>query len=129
MITAGDIQNAPDNFVFIFGDNLEKAGYGGQAAVARSFVICGKAFGIPTKRKPMNTPDSFFSDGEDEAQAIAEAMAEIMMMALDGKHVVFFPGIGEGYARMAEKSPNLLRTIKTFIDEMCKRFEAEVRFG
>jgi hypothetical protein len=103
------------NTVFIFGDNLERWGTGGQAKVARRFVECGKTFGIPTKRKPRKTPDVFFSDRPDEIQSVKKSFTGIRELKTRGKRIVFFPGIGEGMAELPKRSPRIYAMIKQFI--------------
>ena len=43
--------------LFLFGDNLERRGFGGQAAAMRGEP---NAVGIPTKKKPSYAGDAFF---------------------------------------------------------------------
>jgi len=114
-ITAKMIADGPPTTVFVFGDNLQKRGLGGQAAVARPFVPEGRAFGIPTKRAPHMGPAAFFSDRPDEIAAVKDAMATIDKMIESGKHVVFFPNIGEGRAMLKEKSPYIYKMLYHYI--------------
>jgi len=129
MITREDIMNSPDNHVFVFGDNLDHTGYGGQAAVAREFVKTGKAFGIPTKRHPTANSDAYFSDQPDEIAIVMAAFIELVGMAKNGKYIVFFPGIGEGYARLSSKSPRIYKMVKNCIYGLLGRCLGEVRKG
>ena len=68
---AGDLRAEPDK-IFLFGDNLKQAGYGGQAKEMRGEE---NAVGIPSKKAPSNSPTSFFTDKEFDAnkKAIDEA--------------------------------------------------------
>lgn len=45
----------------LFGDNLERRGFGGQAASMRGEP---NAIGIPTKKSPTYKDEAFFSDDE-----------------------------------------------------------------
>jgi hypothetical protein len=89
------------NRIFIFGDNLLEKGYGGQAAEVRGEP---NAIGIPTKKKPEMTEDSFFTDDEFEAnkKAIDEAMNKIPKNATV---VMSMAGLGTGRAQLKEKAP------------------------
>ncbi len=49
--------------IFLFGDNLTRQGYGGQAAAMRGEP---NAVGIPTKKLPSDREAAFFSDEEFE---------------------------------------------------------------
>jgi len=129
MITRKDMEDAPESHVFAFGDNLERRGKGGQAAVAREFVASGKAFGIPTKRAPRADEDAYFHDRDDEMRAVEDAFTRLAKLVLSGKHVVFFPGIGSGYARMKEKSPLIYNFLSGEIRRFCRDLGAEVRKG
>ena len=117
MIQKKDIENAPDDTVYIFGDNLDREGLGGQAAVARPFVEQGKAFGIPTKRHPGMDEGDFFSDRNDEILFVKRAFAQILQMKQEGKKIIFFPSIGEGRAELPERSPMIHDLIKNFVEK------------
>jgi hypothetical protein len=54
--------------IFIYGDNLKAFGKGGQAIIRDE----PNAFGIPTKRYPSWDDWAFFSDKEDEIEAVKE---------------------------------------------------------
>lgn len=100
LITRENVRAEPDK-IFLFGDNLKKAGYGGQAKEMRGEA---NARGIPTKKEPMMRPTSFFTDKELAAnkKVIDEAFGKIP----EGKTIVFpKSGIGTGLANLAEKAP------------------------
>ena len=44
--------------IFVFGDNIDRVGTGGQAIIR----VCDNAFGIRTKKAPQNVPSAFFND-------------------------------------------------------------------
>lgn len=114
LITEEMIQQS-QNTLFIFGDNLEQRGLGGQAKIARPFVSCGKAFGIPTKRKPTMSEDAFFRDRIDEMASVQRALEYITTKKKQGITIIFFPHIGEGLAKLPEKSPIIYDMIQKFI--------------
>lgn len=115
-ITREDCRRNPDK-IFLFGDNLERAGFGGQAKEMRGEV---NAIGIPTKKKPSNSPDSFFSDDEFEQnrQAITKAFASIPK---NKTIVVPAAGLGTGLAKLSQRAP---RTFE-FLQEKLKELENE----
>jgi hypothetical protein len=55
-----DLRNNPD-FMFLFGDNLQRTGLGGQAKEMRGEF---NAIGIATKKSPSLSDDAFFTDEE-----------------------------------------------------------------
>jgi hypothetical protein len=116
-ITKENISESPDNYVYIFGDNLLKIGLGGQAAVARQFVSCNKTFGIPTKRKPTSEEDAFFSDKQDEIDAVRESLRHIDELRKQQKVIVFFPNIGEGLAELPTRSPKIFKIITNYTNK------------
>ena len=113
-ITKNEIQQSYYT-IYVFGDNLERKGLGGQASIARPFVTCGKAIGIPTKRKPTMEPDAFFSDKNDEIEAVNQSFLEIESKQNQGYHIIFFPNIGAGLAELSRRSPKIHALIQQFI--------------
>lgn len=57
-ITRQFIQEHPD-WLFLFGDNEERSGYGGQAREMRGEP---NSIGVRTKAKPSNSKDSYWYD-------------------------------------------------------------------
>lgn len=103
--------------VFLFGDNLEGKGFGGQAKEMRGEP---NAIGIPTKKSPAMTPDSFFTDAEYKANiaAIDAAFAKIPM----GKTVVIpAVGLGTGLADMKRRSPKTFSYLQSKLDGLSRQ--------
>lgn len=96
-----DLCRAHPEKIFIYGDNLKAFGKGGQAIIRDE----PNAFGIPTKRYPSWDDWAFFSDKEDEIEAVTKSLRELWKLGQD--KVIVFPkdGIGTGRAKMREKSP------------------------
>jgi hypothetical protein len=99
-ITRNDLRSNQDK-IFLFGDNLEGKGYGGQAKEMRGEE---NAIGVPTKKAPNNNPTSFFTDKEFVANKIAidEAFNKIPP---EKTLVIPGAGLGTGLAHLAEKAP------------------------
>ena len=86
-----DILKANPDKIYIFGDNTERYGKGGQAIIRDE----PNAFGIATKKRPSMDDDAFFTDDEFEAnkKIIDEDIAKIKA---DGRPIVYpEAGIGE----------------------------------
>jgi len=97
--------------IFVFGDNIAGKGYGGQAKEARGEP---NAWGLPTKWKPDNRLDSFFTDGQfREVKEVVDALFRDLRIAMEsGFEVVFFPGIGTGLADLQNRAPKTLAYIR-----------------
>jgi len=92
--------------IFLFGDNLARRGFGGQAAQMRAEP---NAIGIPTKRLPSNTEEAFFIDAEFEQNkaAIDRAFERIAPMSSTLEQVIVIPsdGLGTGRAQLENRAP------------------------
>ncbi len=92
--------------LFLFGDNLECRGFGGQAAEMRGEP---NSVGIPTKKSPSYKTEAFFSDNEFEQNkaAIDTAIAEVTNAVTDSIRVIIIPsdGLGTGRAQLNKRAP------------------------
>jgi len=98
-----DVMKSNTKF-FVFGDNCERWGKGGQAIIRD----LKNTIGIRTKKKPDNLSSSFFNDSEYESncQLILEDILTIKEKnVLDIDVVLSKNGYGTGLAKMSEKSP------------------------
>ena len=94
------VKQHPD-WIFLFGDNMLHKGLGGQAAEMRGEQ---NAIGIPTKKKPDMTEDSFFTDAEFEEnkKVIDNAFDKIPKEATV---IIPMAGLGTGRAQLKERAP------------------------
>lgn len=102
-VTPELVRNNPDK-VYLFGDNLQSQGKGGQAVIRDE----PNAIGIPTKKAPSMREGSFFTDDEFESnkRAIDDAIARIP----PGKTIVIpRDGLGTGRARLETTAPETFR--------------------
>lgn len=111
-----DIQANPD-VLYIFGDNLDRKGFGGQAKEMRGEP---NSFGIATKRSiTHNYPDDYFFDAqEDVINIITNEFDHLYayIMASSYKAVVLpLDGIGTGLSKLPEYAPNLLKYINNLL--------------
>jgi len=99
--------------VFLFGDNLERVGMGGQAGAMRGEP---NAVGIPTKKTPSMDESAFFTDDEFEenCKAIDAALMDAWQLWLDyvatyctADIAVVIPsdGLGTGLAELDKRAP------------------------
>lgn len=105
--------------LFLFGDNLERRGFGGQAAAMRGEP---NAVGIPTKKSPSYRDDAFFSDEEFEQNkaSMDAAFAEIMNAVTDSIRVIVIPsdGLGTGRAQLERRAPRTFAYLQKRLTEL-----------
>jgi ribA/ribD-fused uncharacterized protein len=107
----------PDT-LFVFGDNMRRAGMGGQAAEMRGEP---NAVGIPTKVAPSMAPDAFFTDADlpRALDAFAPAFARLEAhLRAGGKIVVPEAGIGGGLAQLAQRAPRIHEALTRAMDAL-----------
>jgi len=118
-ITREYVRANPDK-IFLFGDNLDQRGYGGQAAAMRGEP---NAVGIPTKKKPSMGPDAFFTDAEFEQNKAAIDRAFATIAITDSTRVIVIPsdGLGTGRAQMQKRAPKTFAYLQKRLDELESR--------
>lgn len=89
--------------LFVFGDNLMRVGYGGQAAEARGEL---NVVGIPTKI----SPNTYFNDSEEHfieaKKQIVQAFVILAQHLQNNKDVVWpKDGVGTGLAQLPRRAP------------------------
>jgi hypothetical protein len=105
------IKAHPD-WLFIFGDNLDRAGMGGQAAEARGEP---NAIGIATKRSPHMGTTAFLGDQDYDEWFAAEkpTLARLMTASRSGRTIIWpLDGIGTGLANLERQSPSIWNDIE-----------------
>ncbi|ELQ8317897.1 hypothetical protein R2571_006804 [Pseudomonas aeruginosa] len=110
---SAELLRANPGRVFVFGDNLIKRGTAGQAIIRAE----PNAFGIPTKRLPSMSEMAFFSDREDEREALLSALRELFVLASTREIVFPESGLGTGLAQMAARSPMLYQLMCDILRE------------
>jgi len=111
------LKDAPDT-LFVFGDNLRRAGMGGQAAEMRGEP---NAVGIPTKIAPSMAPDAFFTDADlpKALDAFAEGFARLdAHLRAGGTIVVPEAGIGTGRAQLGQRAPKIHEVLTRAMDAL-----------
>jgi len=107
------LRDNPDK-IYIFGDNEQRVGKGGQAIIRDE----PNAFGIATKKEPNNRDGAFFTDDEFEAnkKIIDEDIAKIKA---DGRPIVFpEDGIGTGRGDLKNKAPKTYEYLIAEIEKL-----------
>lgn len=92
--------------IFLFGDNLTRRGFGGQAGAMRGEP---NSIGIPTKKLPSNSEAAFFTDEEFEQNraAIDQAFERLSQISLPAEQSIVVPaaGLGTGRAQLVSRAP------------------------
>lgn len=91
------------NKIYVFGDNLQEIGYGGQAKEMRGEY---NTIGIPTKKSPYE----YLTDKDyDKVVTLIKAKFSIIEGHLQCNHKVVIPsaGIGTGLADLPNKAPKI----------------------
>jgi len=114
------------NCLFVFGDNEDGVGRGGQAVIRDQ----PNAVGIPTKLRPYQSEDSFYSDEqiEDNKAAIDESIVEIrkklnLKNATGRKYnCLMFPeaGLGTGRSQLPRRAPKTYEYMLSCIFEIAR---------
>jgi len=92
--------------LFIFGDNLDRIGMGGQAVIREQ----KNSIGLATKKKPTMQKEDFFTDAEfdENCQIIDEEIEKIIKFAEEmdfNKIALPQMGLGTGLSDMPRKCP------------------------
>lgn len=115
-----DLRNNRD-VLYVFGDNVQQTGFGGQAKHMRGEP---NAVGIPTKWSPSMKPDAFFHTHDDLQVPMVRARFQFLLLQehLSQGGVIVFPadGIGTGLARLEETAPDYFRFIEDQLAELYK---------
>lgn len=114
-----EMLQAEPNTLFVFGDNLQRRGFGGQAKEMRGEP---NAVGLPTKRAPHMYKDAFLMDTDLETiRRVTQADLRRLLncAALSGTIVWPRDGIGTGLAALGANAP----AIKAFYDGILERLK------
>lgn len=131
LITRKEIQANPD-ILYVFGDNLDRVGWGGQASEMRGEV---NSVGIATKRSISHSyPDDYFFDYQSDVIGILDAEFDFLVEfinrnkvlteggwdATNRYKVVVIPedGLGTGLSKMPEHAPLALEHIEKRIRQL-----------
>lgn len=113
-LTADVLRAHPDR-LYLFGDNEQRRGYGGQAAVCRGHA---NAVGIATKRAPERTDDAYWTDADYMriTTIIDHDLAPAFVHVREGGIVVCpTAGLGTGLAELPSRAPRAFSYIRQSI--------------
>lgn len=95
---------------FVFGDNHNRTGYGGQAREMRGEP---NAIGVMTKWYPRMDRDAFFADNQPMAWDYVNQDLDLVEKAVREGRTVYVPksGIGTGLSELDVRAPKLFAHI------------------
>jgi len=106
-------------FIFVFGDNDQRSGFGGQAKEMRGEP---NAIGIRVKKRPSLDTGSFYTDDEyaDNIKKITEDLNHLEIISKN--KIIVFPssGIGTGFANLKISAP---RTFDYLTSQLKQKFD------
>lgn len=107
-----DLKANPDK-IYVFGDNVQRSGTGGQAQIRNN----ENAFGIATKLQPNNSEAAFMSD--NDLQSNKDVIdSDIAKIKNDGRDLIFpKDGFGTGLSKLEEKAPQTYAYLKQRLQE------------
>lgn len=113
-ITRQMLRDEP-NTLFVFGDNLVRRGFGGQAREMRGEP---NAVGIPTKARPSMETSAFLHD-RDLEKWLSVCRAEFnRLLSHDGPIVWPADGIGTGLAQLRDRAPAIWAELEDLRQEL-----------
>lgn len=107
-ITREMLKNEPEK-LFVFGDNIERTGYGGQAKEMRGEP---NAIGIPTKKRPFMNKESFFNNSYTPFWNANCGVDIARLLSFGGTIVWPEAGIGTGMAQLEKRAPLIWKAIE-----------------
>jgi hypothetical protein len=119
--TCSDVE-ANSNYLFVYGDNDIQKGRGGQAIIRD----LPNTIGLPTKKRPNNLPESFYTDLEFEKnKAKIDAAIQRILLKAEFYDGIILPrdGFGTGLARLPLLAPKTLE----YLNEQIKLKIVELR--
>lgn len=112
-----DFVRAHPDARFVFGDNVARRGYGGQAREMRGEP---NAIGIAVKWSPGRAEHDYFRDDDPRCWAHVRADLARVEAELRAGRVVYVPadGIGTGLAQLPTRAPKLFAHLSDRINAM-----------
>jgi len=114
-ITRNDVQNT--NAIFVFGDNDQRSGFGGQAKEMRGEP---NTIGIRVKKLPSMNNKAFYTDDEynENIKKINEDLSRLKQSSYNKS--IIFPenGIGTGMAKLNITAPKTFNYLNTQLKQI-----------
>lgn len=108
--------------IYIFGDNMQQRGLGGQAGAAR---FEPNTIGVPTKWRPGRGRADYFSDADlfEVMPSITHSFRRMRDILRAGETIVWpEDGVGSGRAELKQRAPMIAEFIQLCIRALQKEF-------
>ena len=119
------LRSRPD-CLFLFGDNEDQAGTGGQAVIRHE----PNAIGIVTKRRPFMNEDAFYDDNDFETNISAidqsfDTLRKRVEQSSGEYKFIFIPkdGLGTGLSELPQRAPKTFIYILGLIYDLVKEYD------
>lgn len=114
--------------IFLFGDNMQRTGFGGQAGEMRGFP---NSLGVPTKWSPYTGEAAYFTDADlPKVQKFLDFPFDVAIAWLKAGREVCVPadGIGTGLAQLDKRAPAIWSYINLNLNQLyhAARFKKEI---
>lgn len=111
--TVEQCENNPQN-LYVFGDNTNRFGKGGQAQIR----YCNNSFGIATKVSPSTSVKSYFTDSPEHLEIVTNDIKKLKEASLGYENIIFpYDGLGSGLSDMPNKCPELYKSLNRMLKE------------
>lgn len=123
--TVDQCRNYPEKY-FVFGDNTQRVGSGGQAKIRHEV----NAVGVVTKWSPGISEDAYFDESIHSPftliSLVSEDLARVERLLKDGSIVVWpADNIGTGLAQLPKRAPNTMDFICRSLASICVLYGVE----
>lgn len=112
-----DLRANPE-VLYVFGDNVDRVGLGGQAGEMRGEP---NAVGVATKWSPSMRDTSFFDDSDYEhiSKIIDTDFEPLFKAALNWKTIILpADGLGTGLSEMPTRCPKLYQLVRSYVETL-----------
>lgn len=119
IITRADLR-ANREALYLFGDNLERRGLGGQAREMRGEP---NAVGVATKKRPSRNPEDYYTDDEfaqNMVQIRRDLRLPLLRLRAGGVVVCPLDGLGTGRAGLHRHAPRTFGALSSLLEEMAE---------
>ncbi|QIG69822.1 hypothetical protein EVB81_253 [Rhizobium phage RHph_I46] len=114
------LDSMPDCY-FVFGDNMKRKGYRGQAEIRE----CANAIGVVTKYLPSKASFAYITDN-DYNNVVPIILSDLQKIEdlLEQDKTVYWPikGIGTGRAKLYRYAPRVFEVITKKRDEFFRKY-------
>ena len=105
-ISVGFLKKYKKEVIFVFGDNLDRRGLGGQAAIARKVT---NSYGFVTKKYPTHSPSDYYKPSEYSNKFISEIKKLKKEIEKNNDIIYLVPTLGNGLANKFNIWENVIR--------------------